>query len=99
MAEKIKYSVKCSYCEKTYMIENKQEDDFCCPICGGAGTQKDAVKVEEKPDWYGEDMPLPPVEEKTFMEHALGEGAFNGKGLTTILIIALVALLGWLFGM
>jgi len=43
----IKYMVRCPYCDKSYTMETKHGEDFCCPTCGGAATTKDAVKIEE----------------------------------------------------
>lgn len=43
----IRYLVKCPYCDKTYTIDTKHGEDFCCPTCNGAGTLKDAVRIEE----------------------------------------------------
>jgi len=113
--KKTKYIVKCPYCEKTYIIESVHGEDFCCPTCSGAGTLKDAVKVEEKPevrevrvsyvgnnkklkkpDWYGEDKPLPPVEETTLMDHvSSGKGGSNKFSVLFFLICLVIALMRW----
>lgn len=45
MAEKIKYIVKCTFCDKDYTVEIEDGEDFSCPTCGGAGKRENAVRV------------------------------------------------------
>ncbi len=47
MAEKIKYIVKCTFCDKDYSVEIEDGEDFSCPTCGGAGKRENAVCVTE----------------------------------------------------
>ena len=47
MAEKIKYIVKCTFCDKDYTVEIEDGEDFSCPTCGGAGSREHASRVKE----------------------------------------------------
>ena len=46
MAEKIKYIVKCTFCDKDYTVEIEDGEDFSCPTCGGAGSREHASRVK-----------------------------------------------------
>lgn len=46
MAEKIKYIVKCTFCDKDYTVEIENGEDFSCPTCGGAGSREHASRVK-----------------------------------------------------
>ena len=46
MAEKIKYIVACTFCEKDYVVEIQAGEEFRCPTCGGPGKKEHAVRVK-----------------------------------------------------
>ncbi len=46
MSEKIKYIVKCTFCDKDYTVEIEDGEDFSCPTCGGAGSREHASRVK-----------------------------------------------------
>jgi len=45
VSEKIKYIVKCTFCENDYTVEIEDGEDFSCPTCGGAGNRERAYRV------------------------------------------------------
>lgn len=50
MSVKVKYMVKCPFCDISYIVDGVSGEELCCPKCSGAASQKDAVKIIEMPE-------------------------------------------------